>query len=71
MSTQENAVIRKCAEAEITRIGEFYDRIIIWLDNHVNYPRWIYGVYPSAGSAIISPYKTNMAAYIYRTNRTY
>lgn len=39
--------IRKCAEADIASTGAFYDRVVLWLDGHVNYPKWIYGVYPS------------------------
>ena len=42
--------IRKCLEADIARTGEFYDRVVAWLDDHVNYPRWIYHVYPSGSS---------------------
>ena len=42
--------IRKCSEADIAGTGEFYDGIVKWLDEHINYPRWIYGVYPSADS---------------------
>ncbi|MBR5908892.1 MAG: GNAT family N-acetyltransferase [Schwartzia sp.] len=39
--------IRKCAETEIVAVGEFYDRIVQWLDNHINYPKWMYRIYPS------------------------
>ena len=46
----ENAAIRKCREEEISQIGQFYDSVIHWLDDHVNYPQWIYGVYPSERS---------------------
>jgi len=42
--------IRKCLEEDIVRTGQFYDSVILWLDNHVNYPRWIYGVYPTVQS---------------------
>ena len=42
--------IRKCAETDIVRTGEFYDRVVMWLNDHVNYPRWIYKVYPSEQS---------------------
>ena len=44
-------VIRQCAEADIARTGAFYDRVVLWLDSTVNYPRWIYGVYPSRSFA--------------------
>jgi len=39
--------IRKCTEADIASAGAFYDRVVLWLDSHINYPKWIYGVYPS------------------------
>ncbi len=39
--------IQKCKESQISRAGEFYDRVVKWLDDHTNYPRWIYGEYPS------------------------
>ena len=42
--------IRKCLEADIARTGQFYDGVVLWLNEHVNYPRWIYGVYPSEQS---------------------
>ena len=47
------AVIRKCREDETARVGQFYDRVIAWLNDHVNYPRWIYRVYPSERSVRI------------------
>lgn len=42
--------IRKCLEADVARTGLFYDGVILWLDAHVNHPRWIYRVYPSERS---------------------
>ena len=42
--------IRKCMETDMDRTGEFYDRVIEWLNSHINYPRWVYKVYPSAES---------------------
>ena len=39
--------ILKCGEEDIARIGEFYDRVVLWLDEHVNYPEWVYKGYPS------------------------
>ena len=43
--------IRKALETDIVSTGAFYDRVVSWLDNHVNYPKWTYGVYPSEQSA--------------------
>ena len=42
--------IHKCGKKEIASAGAFYDRVVIWLDNHINYPKWICGVYPSETS---------------------
>ncbi|MBP5738044.1 MAG: hypothetical protein J6X38_03055, partial [Abditibacteriota bacterium] len=39
--------IRKCTEADVTAVGAFYDKVVLWLDAHVNYPKWIYKEYPS------------------------
>ncbi len=46
----ENVNIRKCSEEDIVRVGQFYDEVILWLNHHVNYPRWIYKVYPGENS---------------------
>lgn len=43
-------IIRKCTEQDVVEAGAFYDRTVAWLDAHVNYPKWIYGVYPSEQS---------------------
>ena len=42
--------IRRCAEADVASTGAFYDRVVRWLDGHVNYPKWIHGFYPSEAS---------------------
>ena len=42
--------IRKCHVAEIAAAGAFYDDVVLWLDRHVNYPKWVYRVYPSEDS---------------------
>lgn len=39
--------IRSCGEADVERCARFYDRVVRWLDEHVNYPHWVLGVYPS------------------------
>ena len=44
--------IRKCKDEEIICTGEFYDNIVKYLDEHINYPRWIYQVYPSIDSVM-------------------
>lgn len=42
--------IRKCEGSDIAAAGAFYDSVVRGLDDHINYPRWIYGVYPSESS---------------------
>ncbi len=42
--------IRECTQADIKAAGAFYDKVVLWLDSHVNYPRWMYRVYPSENS---------------------
>ncbi len=39
--------IRKCTEEDIAAAGEFYDRIVEYLDAHINYPKWQYKIYPN------------------------
>ncbi len=42
--------IRKCQNKDIADTSEFYDKIVKYLDEGTNYPRWIYKVYPSEES---------------------
>lgn len=42
--------IRKIYENEIGALGSFYDEIVYYLETHINYPKWIYGDYPSIHS---------------------
>ena len=42
--------IRQCREEDIPEAGRFYDRVVEWLERHINYPKWVYGVYPSETS---------------------
>ena len=37
-------------EEDITTVGVFYDKIVEYLDLHVNYPKWRYKDYPSEDS---------------------
>lgn len=46
----ETVDIRKCLEADVARIVRFYNGVIHWLDDHVNYPRWLYDIYPNEHS---------------------
>ncbi len=39
--------IRKCTKEDIVATGAFYDRVVEYLDAHINYPKWVYKGYPS------------------------
>ena len=39
--------IRKCKAEDITATGEFYDKVVKYLDLHTNYPKWTFKEYPS------------------------
>ncbi len=39
--------IRKCEQKDIAATGAFYDRVVEYLDSHINYPKWRYKEYPS------------------------
>lgn len=43
-------VFRKCQASEIGKVGAFYDRVVEYLDGHVNYPKWTYREYPTEAS---------------------
>lgn len=42
--------IRLCTEADIVSAGAFYDTVVKYLCEHVNYPKWTYKEYPSEDS---------------------
>ena len=45
--------IRKCAVSEAAAVGEFYDATVKFMeDNGVNYPKWIYKVFPTTDYAV-------------------
>ena len=39
--------ITKCTTAEVDEAAAFYDEVVGYLVAHVNYPQWMYKVYPS------------------------
>ena len=43
-------IIRKCTTDEIIPLGVFYDNIVLYLDGHINYPKWMYKEYPTENS---------------------
>lgn len=38
--------IQKCAMEHLEETAAFYDRVVAYLDAHINYPRWRRGDYP-------------------------
>lgn len=40
-------IIRKCSKDDIVAAGQFYDRTVKYLCEHINYPKWTYKEYPS------------------------
>lgn len=42
--------IRKCTEKDVSAVGQFYDEVVKYLCDTVNYPKWTYKQYPSVGS---------------------
>lgn len=42
--------IRECTEADIVPVGAFYDEVVKYLCENVNYPKWTYKEYPSEAS---------------------
>lgn len=45
--------IRKCNKEDIAAVGKFYDEVVKYLCDTVNYPKWIYKQYPSERSVAI------------------
>ncbi len=46
--------ISKCKIEEIEEVGRLYDKVTLYLESHVNYPKWVHGDYPSLGSAKVA-----------------
>lgn len=43
-------IIRRCEQSDIASVGQFYDKVVRYLDEHINYPKWQYKQYPSESS---------------------
>ena len=39
--------VRLCNESDAEAIAAFFDDVILYLDSHINYPKWRYKEYPS------------------------
>ncbi len=44
-------IIRACCKDDITAVGRFYDSVVKYLDENINYPKWTYKKYPTEGFA--------------------
>ncbi len=42
--------IIKAEDKHLDALSDFFDRVVIYLDNHINYPKWILGEYPARKS---------------------
>lgn len=42
--------IKLCNENDIAKVGAFYDDVVKYLCENINYPKWSYKEYPSEGS---------------------
>ncbi|MBQ9886000.1 MAG: GNAT family N-acetyltransferase [Lachnospiraceae bacterium] len=42
--------IIKCSDLDIDRLVDFYNDAVKYLDEHINYPKWKYGLYPARES---------------------
>lgn len=43
-------IIRKCNKEDIAAVGIFYDEVVQYLCENINYPKWSYKEYPSEWS---------------------
>ncbi len=43
-------IIRGCKKEDIAAAGRFYDEVVRHLCENINYPKWVYKVYPSEDS---------------------
>ncbi len=43
-------IIKKCEQQDIVAVGEFYDSVVKYLCETINYPKWTYKQYPSERS---------------------
>ncbi|MCH5152272.1 MAG: GNAT family N-acetyltransferase [Clostridiales bacterium] len=46
-SKNKTVSIEKCASEDVVCVGAFYDGVVKYLVEHVNFPRWMYKRYPS------------------------
>lgn len=51
MENCRNLDIIKCTYDQLTEVGKLYDNVTKYLEEHINYPQWTHGQYPSLASA--------------------
>lgn len=42
--------IIKCNLSHLEKVTELYDKVTLYLERNINYPKWVYGVYPGRDS---------------------
>ena len=47
-------MINKCSQQNLAHVCAFYDQVVLYLTEHVNYPKWMYKVYPSDESVTVA-----------------
>ena len=53
-----------CAEKNLQELIDFYNKVVKYLDKTINYPLWIYNIYPSVYTIKPSIEKRHQYAYI-------
>lgn len=48
----ESMEIRKCEQRDVGLVGAFYDKVVAYLVQNINYPKWTYKEYPSEKSVL-------------------
>ena len=53
-----------CEEKNLKELTDFYNKIILYLDKTINYPIWVYGVYPSESTIKAAIEKKQQYAFV-------
>ena len=54
MKECRNFEIIKCTSDHLSEVGKLYDNVTKYLEEHINFPKWTHGEYPSITSATIA-----------------
>ena len=52
-----------CDKNNLKDLTEFYNKVVLYLEKHINYPKWVYGFYPSETTIKESLEKKEQYAY--------